>query len=347
MHLTILTADLLPPVNFAPRATLPAFDTLCARSEEIVSPSSTLEETLLDQFGLNTKLNHLSPAQLTAMVDIKNTALAAETVWLRADPVHLAVSRDNVQLFDSHVVKPTADEMALIAATINQHFAQDGLSFLFPDPARGYVAIASNAMPETTPLWRMMGANVFDHMPSGANGSLWRTRMNEIQMLLHDHPVNMAREARGERAINGLWCWGGGHLPAAPTDQKFTPVFTAAIGRLAMLRGIAAWSDLPITPLPEKFQDVNLDDGHTLIVLHSATRELRAMSPETWQREAIDIDRYWLAPALAAFDAKKITSLGIIVANDIITQTIHVRPKTILSRLSQVWRQLTTKNHHA
>jgi hypothetical protein len=342
MHLTILTADLLPPANFAPNAALPAFAALCARSQEMFSPSSTLEETLLDKFALTTALN-VSAAQLTALVDVKNIALTPETVWLRADPVHLAVSRDNVQLFDSHVVKPTAEEMSAIAATINQHFAQDGLSFIFPDPARGYVAIPRNTVPETTPLWQMMGSNVFDHMPSGVNGSLWRTRMNEIQMLLHDHPVNVAREARGERAINGLWCWGSDQLPTKKTDQKFTH----AIGRLALLRGIAACCDLPITPLPEKFQDVTLQDGHTLIVLHSATRELRAMSPETWRREAIDIDRHWLAPALAAFDANKITSLNIIVANDIITQTIHVRPRTILNRLNHVWRQITKKNYHA
>jgi hypothetical protein len=178
---------------------------------------------------------------------------------------------------------------------------------------------------------------------------LWRTRMNEIQMLLHDHPVNQAREARGERAINGLWCWGGGKLLATPIDQKFSN----AIGRLALLRGVAAWSDLPLSPLPEKFEDVTLQDGHTLIVLHSATRELRAMSPEAWQLEAIDIDHHWLAPALAAFDANKLTSLTIIVANDIITQTFQVKPRTIFSRfkhllkhlLKQVWQPSMKKNH--
>jgi len=35
----------------------------------------------------------------------------------------------------------------------------------------------------------------------------FRAQLNELQMQLHDHPLNQAREARGELPVNSLWLW--------------------------------------------------------------------------------------------------------------------------------------------
>jgi hypothetical protein len=43
--------------------------------------------------------------------------------------------------------------------------------------------------------------------------------MNEIQMLLHEHPVNGERAARRLPAINSLWLWGFGQLRGASTGD--------------------------------------------------------------------------------------------------------------------------------
>jgi hypothetical protein len=37
----------------------------------------------------------------------------------------------------------------------------------------------------------------------------WRRLLNEIQMVWHEHPVNIARAERGEVPINSLWLFGG------------------------------------------------------------------------------------------------------------------------------------------
>jgi hypothetical protein len=37
----------------------------------------------------------------------------------------------------------------------------------------------------------------------------WRRLLNEIQMVWHTHPVNLARAERGEVPINSLWLFGG------------------------------------------------------------------------------------------------------------------------------------------
>jgi hypothetical protein len=38
----------------------------------------------------------------------------------------------------------------------------------------------------------------------------WRRLQNELQMILHDHPVNEARLERGELSINSVWLYGCG-----------------------------------------------------------------------------------------------------------------------------------------
>jgi hypothetical protein len=46
--------------------------------------------------------------------------------------------------------------------------------------------------------------------------------MNEAQMLLHTHPLNDEREARGQLRVGSLWWWGGGRWPefaAAQVDR--------------------------------------------------------------------------------------------------------------------------------
>jgi hypothetical protein len=62
-------------------------------------------------------------------------------------------------------------------------------------------------------LDRVVGRDVDPWLPAGVHGRLLRRLQNEMQMLLYTHPVNEARSARGEPAINSLWFSGTGRLP--------------------------------------------------------------------------------------------------------------------------------------
>lgn len=59
-----------------------------------------------------------------------------------------------------------------------------------------------------------LGEDLFEHLPQGADGRRWRVLINEVQVLLHQHPLNAERRTRGLPPINSLWLWGGGRLPA-------------------------------------------------------------------------------------------------------------------------------------
>ena len=51
----------------------------------------------------------------------------------------------------------------------------------------------------------------------------WHSILNEIQMVLHEHPVNEAREGRGEPPVNSVWLWGAGPMPG-DVDAPFQSV---------------------------------------------------------------------------------------------------------------------------
>ncbi|MGI9202978.1 MAG: hypothetical protein ACR2Q3_03145 [Woeseiaceae bacterium] len=51
--------------------------------------------------------------------------------------------------------------------------------------------------------------------PSGGSEQVFHQLQGELQMLLHDHEVNIERQKAGQPVINSLWFWGGGIAPQA------------------------------------------------------------------------------------------------------------------------------------
>lgn len=349
MHITLLIADLLPPPGFALPVAMPVLDAVLARSRVTVSAGGTLEDAVLDAFGCDAGA---PVAAITALVDLADQPDSGTgKTWLRADPVHLAVSRDNIQLFDSHVIKPTAVEMAAIADTFNRYFLQDELRVCFPDAARGYIEIDANDVPVTTPIWAMGNASVFENLPclSTKSRTNWRTRTNEIQMLLHDHPVNQAREVAGTVPINGLWLWGGGALSGFAIASQHHRV----VARLALARGLATAGKCVVETLPPNGNtlfDVKANqpaDQSTLVVLHTATREIRAQSRETWPDEVARIDHDWIAPAVVALAAGKLASLTMVLPSESASMTVRVRNNGVMPRIKQLFATKRTLKDYA
>jgi hypothetical protein len=118
----------------------------------------------------------------------------------------------------------------------------------------------------TTDPGQLVGGDVFDSLPRGADAPRLRRLASEIEMWLFEHEVNARRCARAAPAISSLWLWGGGALDAPlPAVEGWTagsdPLFAAfprresrypleapaAAGRQA-LPGVVVIADFPGTP---------------------------------------------------------------------------------------------------
>ncbi len=127
--------------------------------------------------------------------------------WLCADPIHLHVEGDALLLLERYSFSLSETESTALVDTLNQYFLEDGLRFYALSPDVWLVGL--NEAPRiitTHPLTRV-GRTIDGYLPQGEDAKRWRSRFNEVQMLLHEHPVNQLREKRRERVISGVWFW--------------------------------------------------------------------------------------------------------------------------------------------
>src|SRR5262249_25463081 len=141
--------------------------------------------------------------------------------WMRADPVHLSVGAGSLGLADAEL-EISSPEAEALTGSLNQHFS-GVLAFNPLRPHRCNVSLPETPAVDTTPPSVVLGGAIANALPSGAGAMRLRALMNEAQVLLHQHPVNTEREARGTLAVNSVWFWGGGTL-AAPEARPFSMV---------------------------------------------------------------------------------------------------------------------------
>jgi hypothetical protein len=140
-----------------------------------------------------------------------------DKVVLRADPVHFLMRRNSLTLTElNEGAQLTNDEAQQLVTHINAFAAQDGISFIAPSPNlspnRWYALFPSGStFAPTMSVRDAAGLPVFECLPSQAQEGQYNLQRlgNELQMLLHDHPVNDARAQRGAPPMNAVWFWGG------------------------------------------------------------------------------------------------------------------------------------------
>ena len=233
-----------------------------------------------------------------------------EDYWLKADPVTLVPGRTNVALAGrvDDLERDEADEL-LIA--LNAHFHDDGLVFVAPRPDTWLAYIGTVPDLVTTPLARAQRGELSAELPRGAAGPQWRRWQDEIQMLLHSHPVNAAREARGAAPANAVWFWGGGRLAdaaAAPALDVDAP--EGAMGDL--LRGIARTAAGDAARRRRVFGYARADTDEVIDVF--ATRALE--------------------PALAALEHRQAPQLDVITDGAGAAVAWRVHPPSTLQRMA-------------
>lgn len=240
MPLTLVIPDLSRLAAAAPR--LPALETLLARAQRRPAPDVGLYGVLAQAFGLPG--NGLPVAALTRLAD---SGARDAACWLRADPVHLVADRDQLVMLPLAALEVRAEEAQALTATFNAMYPDGDFRLEAPLPSRWYLRAPMNLDCMTHDPARIAGGAVFDYMPSGADAPRLKQLMNEMQMLFHEHPVNLAREAAGKPLINTAWLWGGGVLPEAAARCPRVMTNLPLVRGLALFSGSAcvAWPSEP------------------------------------------------------------------------------------------------------
>lgn len=252
---------------------------------------------------LPTTLAMLTPAAIAA----RSVGAGERGSWLAA-PVHLQAGLDRVHL-PAHGLLRLADfEMQEFAAAFN---AQLGSRSLQMHALPGGAAVLSGVdAPDalTTDPALVLGADVRDAVPRGVDAAPVRAVSGEIEMWLHEHPLNLARCRRGEPAVSSFWLWGGGAGLAAAPSAVAAPVGTLSFG------GNDPWLRAAQRVL-DPARDMPAEDFAQWL----ASRFTRGVVAVSAARDLADLHSVWLEPARAALAARRIARLTLWLDGRILT----------------------------
>jgi hypothetical protein len=196
---------------------------------------------------------------------------------------------------------------------------------------------------ETKEPARAVGASMSEH--AGSNPALRKLGV-ELEMWLHDHPINDSRRRRGELPVTGLWLWGGGlaattrhpeidggdSLPwptadarartagarastVASTDAS-APISYVAFGRDSYMQGLWALRGAKVEPLPQHLADVfSYSRAQRAVVVIEIGLMLQSNPGWTFFEAVAEIDRRFIAPAVDALNRGQFGRL-VVLAND-------------------------------
>ena len=219
--------------------------------------------------------------------------------WLHADPVHLRLQRDQVLLLPVDV---STQESVQLCASLNTHFAAQGLSFFAPHPARWYVRVDKLPGLLTVPLSQVLGRNIQRNLPTGADARYWHQLFNEIQMLLFAHPLNKLREVRGEMPVNSVWFWGAGCEFAATAN------YDSISSDMILPEMLAEASGISFLPWSANWRG---QGGGQLLVWNGLRNALQNGDLAAWRNELQKFESGYLQPLWQALRKGQIAQLQV------------------------------------
>jgi hypothetical protein len=136
--------------------------------------------------------------------------------WMCLELVHLHATRDHIVLMDPKMITLSHDEELSLRNSVMEsieHFlGTEGQYFQqrWVFPAGEFSDLVTHSPSQA------MGLNMDIWMPKDGQhhgiAKKWRKFQNEIQMIWHDHPINLARVQKGALSVNSVWVYGIGSI---------------------------------------------------------------------------------------------------------------------------------------
>ncbi len=237
-------------------------------------------------------------AALTRQLDKQD---AGKHLWLRADPAYVRADMAAARMLACGDLGLTQDEADALGTSLQPLFDEYGFVLETTTPSRWYVRCpATDRLPEFAAPDTVLGDDLYLHMPSGDLGKRWRRLLSEVQITLHNHPLNTIRAARGQVPINSLWFWGGGVLP-----ESIKTDLNRVISRDEVVRALAARAQIVALTLPSSLGEITSTQAHE----ESAMLDLGEL------RDGNAIERDWLMPLATALKNRSITTIQLVFAS--------------------------------
>ncbi|MGH8122605.1 MAG: phosphoglycerate mutase [Rudaea sp.] len=305
---------------------------LLARGDRLTAVQPGRDSVLRECFQFTG--TSLPVAALTRSLDAGD---APNVLWLRADPAYVIADAVTLRLVACGNLDLSAAEIDGFARSLKPLFGDAGFPLEATRADRWYLYGPREA---TLPIFSIpdsaLGDDLALHLPEGENAQRWRRLLNEVQIVLTQHPLNAQRTRRGLPPVNSLWIWGAGVLP-----EWVRSGFDRVISNDDVLVALASLAHAPSfrrKPESSSFLDLNMkmldpglrgDDGQNgasrlpgdqtspARTLLSGGRERNEGDSSLLidladQRDIGALERDWFTPLDSALRARKVDMLHLL-----------------------------------
>ena len=210
--------------------------------------------------------------------------LLCQAIHLRPDmhsAVIVPIYADQKNLQDTDIIIKDLRELFKVDCDID--VVADGLFLLH---------LKQFAAPTYYPhILSVLGKTANPYIEQSRQNLPWYKLLNEIQMFMHQHPVNQRRLQRGLVPINSLWFWGAGHRLQTPDSNLAWFCDDPLLNRFARSLGLAPQSCAEI--------DTTVNPADALVIDLRLLELLKTERTVPLDQLLLDIDHQLLKPLLA------------------------------------------------
>lgn len=230
-------------------AATPVMDELAAQSEigmvatipEGMAPGS--DTANMSVLGYDPKKYYTGRSPLEALsigVDMKDT-----DVVFRCNIVTLS-EEEGVPYEEQTIIDHSADEISteeadILLKAVAAELENDEYRFYTGTSYRHCMVWDQGKVLELTPPHDVLTQKAGQHMPKNEVLAYMQKRSYEI---LKNHPVNLARKAKGLNPANSFWFWGAGTKPILTSFEDIYHKKGVMISAVDLLKGIAVGAEM-------------------------------------------------------------------------------------------------------
>ena len=246
---------------------------------------------------------------------------ADQPLWL-ATPVHFVAGLDTLRIHPAGLLHASAAEQQELATNFLQVFAGSGWSLHATGRREMLVSGGAPVVLRSHDPGLWLGADPAEGLPAGVGARPLRRFGAELEMWLHEHPVNLVRSRSGQLNFNALWLWGGGApLAARPPASTRTVAWAADL----FVDGLCALAGSVADPLPPRWRSRVMEPAQDLLAVCEP-------GPDAGSLAALDRD--WIAPALQQWRDGAFQSATLLAGNHAVSLE-----RAPLRRLWRLWRR--------
>jgi hypothetical protein len=265
--------------------------------------------------------------------------------WFVVNPGHIQIAHSHLMLVDTRQLDLREDESRALFDSARACCEEAGHSLLYGAPDTWFLRADDWDGIHTASPDAVVGMNLTDWVPTGAQSRAFRKLQNEVQVSWYTHPVNAAREARGQAAVNAIWPWGGASVAAehaqmlvARAAGKLAP--RPAVSTYATPGWLTALAEQRLESLSDVAEKLGGGDGGRLLAVGNVAAAAIAADWHGWLQQMHALEEALFAPLLAAVKQGRIRTLRMVLSH----RDGHLDTTTTPMAQRKFWRRPTLEH---